>query len=257
MKTRKIITYNVNGIRSALNKGWMEWLHSVGPDIVLLQEIKAEPGQLNLSVFENDGYFNFWHPAVKKGYSGVALFSKEEPDHIEVGSGNADIDAEGRIIRADFGPVSVMSVYVPSGSSGEDRQAYKMEWLAWFDDYIKNLRKKKKQLIIGGDVNICHRAIDIHNPVSNAKSSGFLPEEREWMEQFLQSGFIDSFRQFNSDPHHYTWWTFRANARARNIGWRIDYLLATQNLEKQLKRCVILPEAKHSDHCPVLLEVEW
>lgn len=257
MKSRKIITYNVNGIRSALNKGWMEWLRSVGPDIVLLQEIKAEPGQLNLPVFENDGYFNFWHPAEKKGYSGVALFSKEEPDHVEVGSGNPDIDAEGRIIRADFGKVSVMSVYIPSGSSGEDRQAYKMEWLVWFDDYIRELRKTKKQLIIGGDVNICHRAIDIHNPVSNVKSSGFLPEEREWMEQFLQGGFIDTFRFFNAEPHHYTWWTFRANARARNLGWRIDYLLATNNLEKQLKRCVILPEAKHSDHCPVLLEVEW
>lgn len=257
MKSRKIITYNVNGIRSALNKGWMEWLRSVGPDIVLLQEIKAEPGQLNLPVFENDGYFNFWHPAEKKGYSGVALFSKEEPDHVEVGSGNPDIDAEGRIIRADFGKVSVMSVYIPSGSSGEDRQAYKMEWLVWFDDYIRELRKTKKQLIIGGDVNICHRAIDIHNPVSNVKSSGFLPEEREWMEQFLRGGFIDTFRFFNAEPHHYTWWTFRANARARNLGWRIDYLLATNNLEKQLKRCVILPEAKHSDHCPVLLEVEW
>lgn len=257
MKSRKIITYNVNGIRSALNKGWMEWLRSVGPDIVLLQEIKAEPGQLNLPVFENDGYFNFWHPAQKKGYSGVALFSKEEPDHVEVGSGNPDIDAEGRIIRADFGKVSVMSVYIPSGSSGDDRQGYKMEWLAWFDEYIRELRKTKKQLIIGGDVNICHRAIDIHNPVSNVKSSGFLPEEREWMEQFLQGGFIDTFRFFNAEPHHYTWWTFRANARARNLGWRIDYLLATNNLEKQLKRCVILPEAKHSDHCPVLLEVEW
>jgi len=257
MKSRKIITYNVNGIRSALNKGWMEWLRSVGPDIVLLQEIKAEPGQLNLPVFENDGYFNFWHPAQKKGYSGVALFSKEEPDHVEVGSGNPDIDAEGRIIRADFGKVSVMSVYIPSGSSGDDRQGYKMEWLAWFDEYIRELRKTKKQLIIGGDVNICHRAIDIHNPVSNVKSSGFLPEEREWMEQFLQGGFIDTFRFFNAEPHHYTWWTFRANARARNLGWRIDYLLATNNLEKQLKRCVILPDAKHSDHCPVLLEVEW
>ncbi|MFM1745441.1 MAG: hypothetical protein RLZZ630_1378 [Bacteroidota bacterium] len=257
MKSRKIITYNVNGIRSALNKGWMEWLRSVGPDIILLQEIKAEPGQLNLPVFENDGYFNFWHPAEKKGYSGVALFSKEEPDHVEVGSGNPDIDAEGRIIRADFGKVSVMSVYIPSGSSGDDRQGYKMEWLAWFDEYIRELRKTKKQLIIGGDVNICHRAIDIHNPVSNVKSSGFLPEEREWMEQFLRGGFIDTFRFFNAEPHHYTWWTFRANARARNLGWRIDYLLATNNLEKQLKRCVILPEAKHSDHCPVLLEVEW
>ena len=149
-----------------------------------------------------------------------------------------------------------MSVYVPSGSSGDERQDYKMEWLAWFNNYIQELRKKKAQLIIGGDINICHKAIDIHNPISNAKSSGFLPEERAWMEAFLNTGFIDSFRHFNQEPHQYTWWTFRAGARGKNLGWRIDYLMATQNLEKALKRCVILPEAKHSDHCPVLLEVE-
>lgn len=257
MPNRTIITYNVNGIRSALSKNWMEWLRSVNPDIVLLQEIKAEPGQLDLPVFENDGYYNYWHPAQKKGYSGVALFSKQQPDDVVIGSGNTDVDAEGRIIRADFGNTSVLSVYIPSGSSGDHRQDYKMEWLVWFSDYIQKLRKKRSRLIIGGDVNICHRAIDIHNPVSNAKSSGFLPEEREWMEQFLQSGFIDSFRYFNDQPHHYTWWSFRANARAKNLGWRIDYLLATQNLEKSLKRCIILPEARHSDHCPVLLEVDF
>lgn len=257
MKTRKIITYNVNGIRSALTKGWMEWLRTVNPDIVLLQEIKAEPGQLDLPVFDNDGYSNFWHPAQKKGYSGVAIFSKETPDHVEVGSGNAEVDAEGRIIRADFGDVSVMSVYVPSGSSGDHRQDYKMEWLEWFSTYIEGLLKERKHLIIGGDINICHRPIDIHNPVSNAKSSGFLPEERAWMDGFLNSGFIDSFRHFNPEPHQYTWWSFRANARAKNLGWRIDYLMASEALKKQLKRCVILPEAKHSDHCPVLLEVEW
>ncbi|MCE2847470.1 MAG: exodeoxyribonuclease III [Sphingobacteriales bacterium] len=257
MKTRKIITYNVNGIRSALTKGWMDWLRTVNPDIVLLQEIKAEPGQLDLPVFDNDGYSNFWHPAQKKGYSGVAIFSKEAPDHIEVGSGNAEVDTEGRIIRADFGDVSVMSVYVPSGSSGDHRQDYKMEWLEWFSAYIETLLKERKHLIIGGDINICHRPIDIHNPVSNAKSSGFLPEERAWMDGFLNSGFIDSFRHFNPEPHQYTWWSFRANARAKNLGWRIDYLMASEALRKQLKRCVILPEAKHSDHCPVLLEVEW
>lgn len=257
MKTRKIITYNVNGIRSALTKGWMDWLRTVNPDIVLLQEIKAEPGQLDLPVFDNDGYSNFWHPAQKKGYSGVAIFSKEAPDHIEVGSGKAEVDAEGRIIRADFGDVSVMSVYVPSGSSGDHRQDYKMEWLEWFSAYIETLLKERKHLIIGGDINICHRPIDIHNPVSNAKSSGFLPEERAWMDGFLNSGFIDSFRHFNPEPHQYTWWSFRANARAKNLGWRIDYLMASEALRKQLKRCVILPEAKHSDHCPVLLEVEW
>ena len=256
MATRKILTYNVNGIRAALSKGWMEWLRTVNPDIVLLQEIKAEPGQLDLPVFDNDGYFNYWHPAEKKGYSGVALFSKHEPENVVIGSGNEDVDKEGRIIRADFGKTSVISVYVPSGSSGDHRQDYKMEWLKWFDDYIKTLRKKRPQLVIGGDINICHKAIDIHNPISNAKSSGFLPEERAWMDHFFEGGFIDTFRHFNNEPHQYTWWTFRANARARNIGWSIDYIMTTKNLEKNLKRCVILPEAKHSDHCPVLLEME-
>ena len=256
MATKKIITYNVNGIRAALTKGWLDWTKTVHPDIILLQETKAESSQLDLALFEKEGYHHYWHSAEKKGYSGVALLSKTKPDHVEYGSGNADIDKEGRIIRADYGNTSVMSVYVPSGSSGDERQDYKMEWLAWFNNYIQDLRKKKTQLIIGGDINICHKAIDIHNPISNAKSSGFLPEERAWMEAFLNTGFIDSFRHFNQEPHQYTWWTFRAGARGKNLGWRIDYLMATQNLEKALKRCVILPEAKHSDHCPVLLEVE-
>ena len=254
---KKIITYNVNGIRAAMNKGWLEWLRSVNPDIVLLQEIKAEPGQLNTSLFENDGYKHYWHPAEKMGYSGVALFSKQEPDEVVIGSGDAAIDREGRIIRADYGDTSVMSVYIPSGSSGDERQAYKMEWLAWFDDYIKQLKKKRKKLIIGGDVNICHKAIDIHNPISNAKSSGFLPQEREWVDQFIKSGFIDSFRHFNSEPHNYTWWTYRQNARERNLGWRIDYIFASINLESQLKRSVILADAKHSDHCPMMMEIDF
>jgi exodeoxyribonuclease-3 len=204
---------------------------------------------------ESLGYHHFWHSAEKKGYSGVALISKIKPDHIEYGSGNAEIDKEGRIIRADFGDVSVMSVYIPSGSSGDERQGYKMQWLEWFDSYIADLTKKRKKLIIGGDVNICHKPIDIHNPVSNAKSSGFLPEERAWVDQFTGKGFIDTFRVFNSEPHQYTWWTFRANARAKNLGWRIDYLFATENLKSKLKHAEILADAKHSDHCPVLLEI--
>ncbi len=257
MAVKKIITYNVNGIRAAITKGWLDWLRTINPDIVLLQEIKAEQSQVDVSGLENDGYFHFWHPAEKKGYSGVALFSRTKPDKVVIGSGNPDIDREGRIIRADFGKISVMSVYIPSGSSGEERQGYKMEWLQWFDEYIHELLKERPQLIIGGDVNICHQAIDIHNPVSNAKSSGFLPEERAWLDQFLKSGFIDSFRFFHKEPHQYTWWTFRQNARARNLGWRIDYLFATNNLEKKLKSASIIPEAVHSDHCPVLLEVDF
>lgn len=256
MAFSRIITYNVNGLRSAFSKGWLDWLKTVDPDIVLLQEIKSEESQNDTAALEELGYRHYWHSAEKKGYSGVALFSKKEPKEVTIGCGDPEIDKEGRIIRADFDNFSVMSVYVPSGSSGDHRQSYKMEWLEWFRRYIEGLQVAHPKLIIGGDVNICHKAIDIHNPVSNAKSSGFLPEEREWMENFLCGGFIDTFRYFNPDPHQYTWWSFRAGARNRNLGWRIDYLLATENLKSKLKRAVILPDAKHSDHCPVLLEID-
>jgi exodeoxyribonuclease-3 len=254
---KKIITYNVNGIRSALSKDWLNWLKSCNPDIVCLQEIKANPEQLDLSVFEEAGYHHYWYPAQKKGYSGVAILSKTKPDNIQYGCGIDIYDNEGRILRADYGDISVMSVYMPSGSSGEERQDFKMKWLTDFDKYIINLKKEIPNLVIAGDYNICHKSIDIHNPVSNAKSSGFLPKEREWMENFINSGFIDSFRHFNKDPHNYTWWSFRAGSRSKNLGWRIDYLLVSLSLESKLKRAVILPDALHSDHCPVLLEIDF
>ena len=253
----KIISYNVNGIRSALSKGWIDWVSAVNPDIVLLQEIKAEPGQLDLSVFENAGFkHHYWHPAQKKGYSGVAILSKNKPDHVEVGCGMAAYDNEGRVLRADFGNFSVMSLYVPSGTTGGERQDFKYRFMADFQSYIDDLKIKRPNLLIGGDWNICPKPIDIHNPVSNANSSGFLPEERKWVGKFLESGFVDSFRHFNEEPHNYTWWTFRANARARNLGWRIDYHLVTKSLENRLKRAAILSEARHSDHCPVLVELD-
>ena len=253
----KIITYNLNGIRSAMNKDWANWLRSCDPDIVCVQEIKAQTEQIDVAALEQLGYKHYWHPAVKKGYSGVGILSKIEPTHIEYGCGISKYDCEGRVLRADYGDVSVLSVYMPSGSSGDERQAFKMVWLDDFQKYIDNLKKKRTKLIISGDYNICHRSIDIHNPVSNANSSGFLPEEREWIDNFMKSGFTDSFRHFNKEPHHYTWWTFRANARAKNLGWRIDYNLVSNNLAPQMKRAIILPEAKHSDHCPVLLDIDF
>ena len=253
----KIITYNLNGIRSAMNKGWVNWLKSCNADIVCVQEIKAQTEQIDVAALEKLGYKHYWHPAVKKGYSGVGILSKMEPTHIEYGCGINKYDNEGRVLRADYGDVSVLSVYMPSGSSGDERQAFKIVWLADFQKYINDLKKKRPKLIISGDYNICHKAIDIHNPVSNANSSGFLPEEREWIDNFMKSGFTDSFRHFNKEPHHYSWWTFRANARAKNLGWRIDYNLVSSNLEQQMKRAAILPEAKHSDHCPVLLEIDF
>lgn len=239
-----------------MSKGFMDWMKAVNPDVVCLQEIKAHPEQLDLTIFENAGYSHYWYPAEKKGYSGVAILSKIKPDNVEYGCGIDVYDREGRVIRADYGDVSVMSVYMPSGSSGDERQSFKMKWLDDFQVYIDKLKKERQKLIISGDYNICHKPIDIHNPVSNANSSGFLPEEREWIDSFMNSGFIDSFRHFNPEPHNYTWWSFRANSRAKNLGWRIDYNLVSNNLGAQLKRSVIMPEAKHSDHCPVLLEID-
>ncbi|WP_395808050.1 exodeoxyribonuclease III [Daejeonella sp.] len=253
----KIITYNVNGIRSALSKNWLEWLKAANPDVICLQEIKATPDQItDLLLLEQLGYEHYWNPAEKKGYSGTAIFTKISPKHVEYVSGMDDYDREGRIIRADFEGVSVMSTYFPSGSSGEDRQDFKYRFLEDFQDYSDKLKLDYPNLVISGDYNICHKPIDIHNPKSNANSSGFLPEEREWMENFMKSGYIDSFRHFNTEPHQYTWWSFRANARNKNLGWRIDYNLVSEGLRDKLKRAAILPEARHSDHCPVLLELD-
>jgi exodeoxyribonuclease III len=252
----RVITYNVNGIRAAMNKGLLDWLKNANPDVLCLQEIKANPEQVDLRGFEDLGYQNYWYPAQKKGYSGVAIFTKKKPLHIAYGCGNKEYDDEGRVLRIDFETVSVMSVYHPSGSSGDHRQVFKMKWLADFKTYIAGLQQAHPHLLLCGDFNICHKAIDIHNPKSNANTSGFLPEEREWMDEFINAGFIDTFRHFNKEPHHYTWWSYRAGSRGKNLGWRIDYNLASQNLEPRLRRAVILPDALHSDHCPVLLEID-
>ena len=253
----KIISYNVNGIRAAIGKGLLDWLQSAGPDIVCFQEIKAHPEQIPVIDFESLGYYNFWFPAVKKGYSGVGILTKREPDKVVYGMGNDTYDLEGRVIRADYGEVSVLCVYHPSGTTGDERQEFKMQWLDDFLQYVSQLKHTRPNLIISGDFNICHQPIDIHNPVRNATSSGFLPEERQWVTSFLAGGFIDSFRYFVKEPHHYSWWSYMANARDRNLGWRIDYHMVSNPLENRMKRAAILPLAKHSDHCPVLLEIDF
>jgi len=251
----KIITYNVNGIRAAITKGLLTWVKATNADVLCLQEIKASSDQISAEAFKELGYSSFAFPAQKKGYSGVAIFTKEIPKHVEYGCGIEKYDFEGRVIRADYTNFSIMNVYMPSGSSGEDRQIFKFGWMDDFIIYVTELRKTIPHLIVCGDFNICHQAIDIHNPKSNAKTSGFLPEEREWMSKLFDSGFIDGFRHFNKEPHHYTWWSYRAGSRGKNLGWRIDYHVVTQEMEPRLKRSVILPDAVHSDHCPVLLEI--
>ncbi|KYG77998.1 MULTISPECIES: exodeoxyribonuclease III [Roseivirga] len=251
----KIISYNVNGIRAALRKGFREWLEEENPDILCLQELKANPEQVE-DFYEDLGYQMYWENAEKKGYSGVGILTKHTPLHVEHGCGNPLYDNEGRVLRADYKDFSVMSVYMPSGTSGDIRQDFKYEWLDFFQTYVDELRKEVPNLIISGDYNIAHKEIDIHNPVSNKNSSGFLPEERAWLTQYVESGFVDTFREFNTEPHQYSWWSYRANARANNKGWRIDYHMATEPLKTRLKSATILPNAFHSDHCPIVLEID-
>lgn len=254
-KQFSIITYNLNGIRSALKKGFLEWLAGANYDIVCMQEVKAEKSDVDILAFEKMGYNIFWNSAEKKGYSGTAVFTKIKPDDFSTGIGIDDYDKEGRLIRLDFGNITLLNAYFPSGSSGEIRQAVKMRWLDDFFKYLQKLKKKRNKIILSGDYNICHKPIDIHNPVSNANSSGFLPEERAWMDKFFESGFIDTFRHFNQEPHQYSWWSFRFNSRANNKGWRIDYNNVSENLKKSIKGAEILPQIKHSDHCPVKLKI--
>ena len=251
----KIISYNVNGIRAAINKGFIDWLQSASPDVICLQEIKALEEQLDLSVFEDAGYnYNYWFSAQKKGYSGVAILSKTEPDHVEYGTGIPTMDFEGRNIRADFGDLSVMSMYLPSGTNME-RLEFKFNYMDEIQEYLTSLRSSKPNLVVCGDYNICHEEIDIHNPKMK-NVSGFLPEERKWLGGLINSGFVDSFRHLNNDLQQYSWWSYRANARANNKGWRLDYAMVTESLQENIKRAVILTEAVHSDHCPILVEIK-
>lgn len=251
----KILSYNVNGIRAAIKKDFIGWLQVANPDVICLQEIKALQEQLDLSIFEEAGYnYHYWHSAEKKGYSGVAILCKEKPKHIEFG---ADFDlatSEGRVLRVDFGTVSVISLYLPSGTNAL-RLETKFKFMDDFQAYISELKQTIPNLIICGDYNICHEERDIHNPKGLKKTSGFLPEEREWIDTFINNDFIDTFRYFNSNPDQYSWWSYRANARNNNKGWRLDYCLATKSLEKHLERAYILQDARHSDHCPVGVEI--
>lgn len=252
----KILSYNVNGIRAALNKGFADWLNAAEPDVICLQETKALEEQIDTALFEQLGYKHFWHSAQKKGYSGVAILTKTNPINVQEGTGIEHMDIEGRVIRADYKNISVISLYLPSGTN-LNRLEYKFKFMDDFQDYINSLKKNYPRLVICGDYNICHRAIDIHDPVRNKNVSGFLPEERQWIDTFINCGFVDSFRYLNPEPHQYSWWSYRANARINNKGWRIDYNLVSDNLKNKIKRAYLLPEVKHSDHCPVGLELEF
>ena len=255
MAAVSVLTYNVNGIRSAISKGFLKWLADHSFDIVCLQEIKAQEDQLDFEAFEALGYSHYWHTASKKGYSGVGILSKLKPDNVCYGCGIEEYDNEGRVIQADFGNTTIINTYFPSGSMGAHRQEVKYRFLNDYFEYIKGLRQLRPRLVICGDYNIAHKEIDIHNPKRNATMSGFLPEEREWLTNFFDSGFIDALRHFDDSPNLFTWWSFFYNSRKNNKGWRIDYISVSAEMDEDLVSCRILPDAVHSDHCPVLAEI--
>ena len=252
----RIISYNVNGIRSAIKKGLLDWLKTNPADIVCLQETKAQKENVDHQLFNDLGYDNHWFSAQKKGYSGVAVFTKIKPDHIEYGTGHKVSDDEGRVLQMDLGDTRLINAYFPSGTSGEERQSFKYIWLDEFFIYINKLKIEYPKLILCGDYNIAHKEIDIHDPKGNKKSSGFLPEEREWMTKFLDNGWVDTFRVFHPEPHRYSWWSQRfPTVRLNNKGWRIDYINVTEPLKNNLMDAEIYPYVKHSDHCPVYLDI--
>jgi len=254
----RIVSYNVNGIRAAIKKGLIEWLTEYPVDVFCVQETKATQDDIDLSLFTSLGYHVCWFSAQKKGYSGVAIFSKIKPDLVVKGNGFELSDFEGRVIRVDIGDLTLVNAYFPSGSSGDERQTYKYQWLKEFESYIKKLQKKRPKIILAGDYNIAHQEIDIHDPKGNKKSSGFLPEERAWMDSFLANGWIDSYRKINpTTTGGYSWWTQRfPSVRLQNKGWRIDYLCTTEALASSIKAATILPMVKHSDHCPIVIEIK-
>ncbi len=257
MSNLRIISYNVNGIRAAINKGFMDWLKKSPADIVCVQETKAIRDNVDHQAFSKLGYHDYWFSAQKKGYSGVAVFTKIKPDDVQYGTGHKVSDDEGRVMQLDFGGIRLINAYFPSGTSGDERQDFKYKWLAELMKYLEKLKTQHPKLILCGDYNIAHKDIDIHDPKGNKNSSGFLPDERAWMDEFFAHGWVDAFRQVHPEPGRYSWWSQRfPSVRLENKGWRIDYVNVTANLKKNIVDADIFPDVKHSDHCPVYLELK-
>ena len=253
-----IISFNVNGLRAILKKGFSEWFENSKPDVLCLQEIKADKTQIELDEFLNlEGYDSYWNSAERKGYSGVLVLSKAKCEDIGFGIGIEKFDNEGRLIRLKYPDFTLFNVYFPNGKSSEERLKFKLDYYDAFLDLCEGLRLKKEELIITGDFNTAHREIDLANPKENEKYSGFLPVERKWMDKLLEKRYIDTFRYFHEkESGMYTWWTYRFNARKKNIGWRIDYFFVTEGLIDRVEKSTILSDVYGSDHAPILLTIK-
>ena len=247
----KILSWNVNGVRAAERKGLLDWLKKESPDILCLQETKALPEQLSPELRTPPGYHAFWNSAVRKGYSGVSIFSKAKPVSVKLGLGISKFDVEGRVLEAEYPGFTLFNIYFPNGKANPERLAFKMEFYEEALKYFDRLRKKGRRLVITGDVNTAHKEIDLKRPKENKDISGFLPMERAWIDKLISHGYLDTFRLFNQEPDQYTWWDMQSGARARNVGWRIDYFFISDDLKSSLKDAFILPDVMGSDHCPV------
>ena len=252
----KILSWNVNGIRAIEKKGFLEWLHKESPDILCLQETKAHPEQLSETLLKPECYYTYWSAAEKKGYSGVAIYTKAAPHTVADCLGVKEFDTEGRILIADYDDFILFNIYYPNGGQGNKRVPFKMKFYDAFLSKAEAFRKKGRKIIVTGDVNTAHTEIDLARPKENVKNTGFLPEERAWVTKFISHGYVDTFRHFTKDPGHYTWWDYYTGARARDVGWRIDYFFVTQNLLPQLKDAFILKNIMGSDHCPIGIELK-
>ena len=257
MKNLKLISWNVNGIRAIAKKGFHEWLAKENPDILCLQETKAWREQLDDSLTNIDGYTSYFSEAYKKGYSGTAIYTKEEPENVMHGIGVEEFDKEGRFVIAEYKEFVLFNIYYPNGKRDKERLQYKMDFYEAFQEYANSLKAKKKKLVICGDVNTAHKEIDLARPKENRNTSGFLPKECAWIDRFLADGYIDTLRMFNDKPEVYTWWDQITRARERNVGWRIDYFFISDNLKKNITNAFTLPDVMGSDHCPIGIELEF
>ena len=247
----KILSWNVNGIRAAQKKGFLDWLARESPDILCVQETKAHPDQLDAFLLNPPGYHVYWNAAEKKGYSGVATFTKQKPLKIKTGFGTPSFDSEGRVLYTEFENFVLLNIYFPNGNRGPERLRFKMDFYDQTLECVQKIKSEGKKVIISGDYNTAHRPIDLARPEANQNVSGFLPEERAWIDKWIAAGQVDVFREFNTDPEQYTWWDMKTAARERNVGWRIDYHFVTKDLLPAVKDASIHPDIMGSDHCPV------